>query len=208
MSPTRPLLHALFAGALLVALTSGCATSHSQKPPPDFRPGPKAETYVLGLGPDDIEHCATKITESLQQLQEFKDPTLQPYILVQVPELNVQDRLLVMDAPIFTDRLITYLMKVQGRRARFISREDAERVMKERRMKQDGTVNGPADGEILGADFFLLSKISEFRRNTLDGKVVNYMLCSFRLVDAQTTEMIWKDDYQTTKKAKLDAANR
>ena len=114
----------------------------------------------------------------------------------------------MMDAPIFTDRLITYLMKVQGRRARFISREDAERVMKERRMKQDGTVNGPADGEILGADFFLLSKISEFRRNTLDGKVVNYMLCSFRLVDAQTTEMIWKDDYQTTKKAKLDAANR
>ncbi len=208
MRPLTQLLSPLLLGGLILALTAGCASTGS-RPPKDFVVKPGEQTYVFGLGPEDIDFCATKIAASLSQLNEFKDPTLQPHILVELPALNTRDRQMSMDAPIFTRRLTTALIKTQGRKAHFISREDLERLEKERIMTESVLTPGnsdPKDTEYRSADFFLFSKIEDLTRHTVNGKVVTYLLCTFRLVDAKTSLILWQDDYQITKRATMDKA--
>ena len=61
--------------------------------------------------------------------------------------------------------------------------------------------------EFKGADFFLTGKLQGMTTKTKAG-TSDYVLYSFQLVDARTTDIIWEDSAEIKKQGLEDAAYR
>jgi len=198
------------AASVILALLPGCATTGTVV---QERDAAEADN-IFGFRPRDIVMVAGKMSASLAQHPLFHDASLQPSIRVDFPDVSkVRRGLLTVDeAPAFTRRLTTELMKNPARRAKFISREDAGEAVDENKKVGSGAVTsgGQDDGgpKYLAADFFLRSSFMDVTKHTTDGKVVTYLLCSFRLVDRRTTEIAWQDDYEVKLVTKSPTAGR
>ena len=84
-------------------------------------------------------------------------------------------------------------------------------IERERALKQSGQVtasanpNGPS--EFGGADYFLTGKLQSITTKTSQG-TSDYVLYSFRLTDARTSEIVWEDSAEIKKQGLEDAAYR
>lgn len=204
-----PLLAVLALIATITALgLSGCATGRGGE---DGREE-DANKYQGGLGFDvsHIERAATNVVESLAKVPEFADPTLQPWILVELDKVEVTNRRLVTDAGTLVRRFVTYAMKVQARSANFISVEDYKKAEEWRKRIQSGTVTGGSDDPNIlnyrSPDFLLEVTISDATQTNPSGKRVIYMLYSFRLTDRRTLRLVWQEDFKSVTSAKPDSA--
>ncbi len=77
-------------------------------------------------------------------------------------------------------------------------------------MKQAGQVTSSSDPNLVefkGADFFLTGKLSGLSTRTAAG-TSDYVLYSFELIDARTSEIIWQDSAEIKKQGLEDAAYR
>lgn len=89
----------------------------------------------------------------------------------------------------------------------FLDREIVEKLKRERRLKRKGEVTSSSQSDLYGADFFLTGRaFSEERRNR--GMREVYYRFSFRLTDAETGAIIWEDDHEFKKAAKVGTAYR
>jgi len=80
----------------------------------------------------------------------------------------------------------------------------------ERELKQTGQVTAAADPnvtEFRGADYFLTGKLSGMTTKTTAG-TSDYVLYSFQLIDARTSEIVWEDSAEIKKQGLEDAAYR
>ena len=76
--------------------------------------------------------------------------------------------------------------------------------------KRNGAFNSSSDPhrqEFNGADFFLTGKLQGLTTRTEAG-VSDYVLYSFQLIDARTTEILWEDAAEIKKQGLEDAAYR
>ena len=77
-------------------------------------------------------------------------------------------------------------------------------------MKQSGQVTSTTDPnvqEFKGADFFLTGKLEGMTTRTKAG-TSDYVLYTFQLIDARTTDIIWEDHAEIKKQGLEDAAYR
>ena len=80
----------------------------------------------------------------------------------------------------------------------------------ERALKQSGQVTASADPSVVefkGADFFLTGKLEGLSTRTSAG-TSDYILYSFQLIDARTSDIIWEDSAEIKKQGLEDAAYR
>ena len=80
----------------------------------------------------------------------------------------------------------------------------------ERDLKREGAVTSATDPmvqEFQGADYFLTGKLSGLTTRTAAG-TSDYVLYSFQLIDARTTEIVWADQAEIKKQGLEDAAYR
>jgi penicillin-binding protein activator len=80
----------------------------------------------------------------------------------------------------------------------------------ERQMKQAGQVTANADPSVVEfkvADFFLTGKLSGLTTRTSAG-TSDYILYTFQLVDARTSDIVWEDSAEIKKQGLEDAAYR
>ena len=81
---------------------------------------------------------------------------------------------------------------------------------RERELKQSGQVTASADPavtEFRGADLFLTGKLSGMTTKTSAG-TSDYVLYSFQLIDARTSEIVWENSAEIKKQGLEDAAYR
>ena len=81
---------------------------------------------------------------------------------------------------------------------------------KERRLKQAGQVTSSSDPNVVefkGADFFLTGKLQGMTTKTAAG-TSDYILYSFQLIDARTSDIVWEDSAEIKKQGLEDAAYR
>ena len=93
---------------------------------------------------------------------------------------------------------------------RFLDREMMKTLEHERALKQAGQVTASADPNVVefrGADYFLTGKLSGLSQRTGAG-TSDYILYSFRLTDARTSEIVWEDSAEIKKEGVADAAYR
>ena len=92
----------------------------------------------------------------------------------------------------------------------FLARERMQALEHERDLKQSGQVTSSYDPNPVafkGADYFLTGKLGGLTTKTSAG-TSDYVLYSFQLIDARTSEIVWEDSAEIKKQGLEDASYR
>lgn len=192
-------------------LLTGCASSGVKNPSGAPVTEMKADErgFVAGTGIEsqDMVAVTDKMARSILGIPEIANATTPPRIAL----LSINnDTRFPINKDVFLTRLQTQLIsKTQGK-VRFLAREQMEALEKERNLKREGAVTSASDPllqEFKGADFFLTGKLSGLTTKTTAG-TSDYVLYSFQLIEARTSEIVWADQSEIKKQGLEDAAYR
>lgn len=110
----------------------------------------------------------------------------------------------------FLDRIRIELNKKSLGKVSFLARDRMNALEHERQLKQSGQVTASSDPNVVefkGADFFLTGKLEGLTTRTSAG-TSDYILYSFQLIDARTSDIVWEDSAEIKKQGLEDAAYR
>jgi PBP1b-binding outer membrane lipoprotein LpoB len=202
----------LFAGtAMTAAFFGGCASQGVKNPTgvPVTEMGADERGFVAGTGVEsqDLVSVTDKMARSILAIPEIARATSTPRIALD-PVVN--DTRFPLNKDIFNDRIRIELNKKSLGKVRFLARDRMKTLEHERDLKTNGQVTASADPnvtEFRGADFFLTGKLSGMTTKTTAG-TSDYVLYSFQLIDARTSEIVWEDSAEIKKQGLEDAAYR
>jgi PBP1b-binding outer membrane lipoprotein LpoB len=197
--------------AVAAAILSGCASSGVKNPSGVPVTEMKADErgFVAGTGVEsqDLVAVTDKMARSILGVRQIANAQGTPRIVLD-PVLN--ETRFPINKDIFLTRIRTQLnSKAQGK-VLFLARERMATLERERQLKQTGQVTSSSDPNVVefkGADFFLTGKLQGMTTKTKAG-TSDYVLYSFQLVDARTTDIIWEDSAEIKKQGLEDAAYR
>jgi penicillin-binding protein activator len=168
------------------------------------RVDPDQDDEVGGTGIDsaDLRATADKMVRSLlSNPQIFAKGT--PFVVIESPQNRTRFQI---DSSIFVTKMRAQLMQAAQGRIAFIAREDLKAVLDERERKRSGAVSVPTDATgkadlaaaPLGTQYFLTGTLQSISKQS--GKAeADYILASFRVVDAETSLLVWEDSSEWKK---------
>ncbi len=198
--------------ALGAAFLAGCQTSEGVKNPSGVPvTGMKADErgFVAGTGVEsqDLVAVTDKMARSILGIPEIANAKATPRIVLD-PVVN--ETRFPINKDIFLTRIRTQLNGKAMGKVRFLDREMMKTLEHERQLKQSGQVTASSDPNVVefrGADYFLTGKLQGLSTRSSAG-VSDYVLYSFRLTDARTSEIVWEDSAEIKKQGLEDAAYR
>lgn len=189
----------------IAALVTGCASEAYVRDMDPSRPG----TPLAGTGPEsqDVLIVADQMMRSLLGTPVIANASRPPTIAL--IELKNKSRFAI-NSDIFLRKLRATLNSKAAGRMIFLDREQLELVRKEREAKRAGELS--ADPALqqkapAGADYFLTGNIDGLSKASQYGRE-DYLLYTFRMVDAESTAIVWEDEYETKRVAQEDAVYR
>ena len=193
------------------AILSGCATAGVRNPSgvPVTEMRPDEQGFVAGTGVEsqDLVRVTEKMARSIVGVPQIASAQGQPRIVL---EPVVNNTRFPINKDIFLTRIRAQLnSKAQGK-VLFLARENMAALEHERQLKQSGQVTSSSDPNVVefnGADFFLTGSLDGMSTRTSAG-TSDYILYSFRLVDARTSGIVWEDSAEIKKQGLEDAAYR
>jgi PBP1b-binding outer membrane lipoprotein LpoB len=208
-STSRLLLAAAVAGS---AFFAGCETTEGVKNPsgvPVTEMKPDERGFVAGTGIEsqDLVSVTDKMARSILGISEVARAQVRPYIVL---EPVVNNTRFPINKDIFLTRIRTQLNSKAAGRVSFLDREMMKTLERERALKRSGQVTASSDPNVVefrGADFFLTGKLDGLTTRTSAG-TSDYVLYSFRLTNARTSEIVWEDSAEVKKQGLEDAAYR
>lgn len=193
------------------ALVAGCATTGVQNPAgapvTEMRPDEGGFVRGTGIESQDLVTVTDKMARSILSIPEIAQARTAPYVVID-PVRN--DTRFPINKDIFTDRIRAQLVSKATGRVRFLARDRMQALEREQQLKQSGQVTASADPNVVefrGADFFLTGKLSGLTTRTSQG-TSDYILYSFQLINARTSEIVWEDSAEIKKQGLEDAAYR
>jgi PBP1b-binding outer membrane lipoprotein LpoB len=200
----------LFAIAL-AALGTGCASTGVRNPSgvpvTEMRPDERGFVAGTGVESQDLVVVTDKMARSILSIPQIANAQGTPRIVLD-PVKN--ETRFPINKDIFLTRIRVQLnSKAQGK-ALFLARDRMAALEKERALKQSGQVTASADPNVVefkGADFFLTGSLQGLSTRTTAG-TSDYILYSFQLIDARTSDIIWEDSAEIKKQGLEDAAYR
>ena len=165
--------------------------------------------FVAGTGVEsqDIVAVTDKMARSLLGIPEIANAQGIPRVVLE-PVIN--DTRFPISKDIFLTRIRTELNRNARGKVIFLARERMDALEYERGLKQSGQVTSNSDPNVVefkGADFFLTGKLQGLSTRTAQG-TSDYVLYSFQLIDARTSDIIWEDAAEVKKQGLEDAAYR
>jgi len=163
------------------------------------RPG-----FVAGTGPEsqDLNRVADKMLRSILDTPAIATATTPPRVALLPVNNNTR---FPINKNIFL-KLIKVRLNSEARgRVVFLAREEIENVQAERDLKRQGAVEGDRSRMTRapkGADYFLTGSLDGMGQASAAG-TSDYVLYTFKLIDAETDEEVW-EDYDQIKKQGLD----
>ena len=207
LSKTVTLFSLIAIGSLLV----GCASTGVQNPSGIPVTEMKADErgFVTGTGVEsqDLVAVADKMARSILNTREIANGQGMPRIVLQ--PVDNQTRFPI-NKEIFLTKIRAELNSKAGGKVRFLARDQMAALEHERDLKQTGQVTSSSDPRVVefkGADFFLTGTLQGLTTKTAKG-TSDYILYTFRLVDARTSEIIWEDQADIKKQGLEDASYR
>jgi PBP1b-binding outer membrane lipoprotein LpoB len=177
--------------ALLVAALGGCAAPVSQRVDPDS-PSPLGDTTTDS---QDLRTIAQRMARSLITVAQIARAESPPRIAF----LDVNNRTnQIIDKEIFLNSIRTVLIQNSQGKVVFLDRARINAIMAERELKRKGVV-GSSDRKVMsGVDFFLTGDLNAIDK--VEGPArLTYTRYSFRLTDAESSDIIWEDVYEVKK---------
>jgi len=182
----------LFMSFLAVGMffSSGCA-HHTERVGLDEDAG-VVDTFASS---QDIRTVAQRMASSLLQVPEISSAAQPPRIAF----LSVENRSSeIFDSDMMLEKIRTLLLKNARGKLRFLDRAKVKEIIKEREAKRAGIVTTSGSKLLGGADFFLTGIISSIEKQE-EKKRSTYTRFSFRLTDAESSDIIWEDEYEIKK---------
>lgn len=211
MNTTSRLL--LLAGAAAApVLFTGCETTQGVKNPSgvpvtEMRADEKGFVQGTGVESQDLVSVTDKMARSILGIPEIARAQNKPRVVL---EPVVNNTRFPINKDIFLTRIRTHLNSRAAGRVSFLDREIMKTLERERALKQSGQVTASSDPNVVefrGADYFLTGKLDGMSTRTSQG-TSDYILYSFRLTDARTSEIVWEDSAEIKKQGLEDAAYR
>ena len=200
------------AGLLVAAVVlGGCATTGVNQPagvpPTEMRPDERGFVAGTGIESQDLVTVTDKMPRSVLGIPEIARAQAKPYIVLEPVTNNTR---FPINKDIFLTRIRTQLNSKAAGHVSFLDREMMKTLERERALKQSGQVTASADPNVVefrGADYFLTGKLDGLTTRTSAG-TSDYVLYSFRLTNARTSEIVWEDSAEIKKQGLEDAAYR
>jgi PBP1b-binding outer membrane lipoprotein LpoB len=176
-------------------------------PVTEMRPDERGFVAGTGIESQDLVAVTDKMARSILAIPQIANAQGVPRIVLD-PVVN--ETRFPINKEIFLTRIEAQLSsKAQGKVV-FLARERMAALEKERQLKLAGQVTASADPgvvEFKGADFFLTGKLQSLTTRTGAG-TSDYVLYTFELDDARTSEKVWMDQAEIKKQGLEDAAYR
>jgi PBP1b-binding outer membrane lipoprotein LpoB len=199
-------------GALAVAgLISGCASTGvknpSGTPVTEMRPDERGFVVGTGVESQDLVMVTDKMARSILTVPQVVNAQGVPRVVLD-PVIN--ETRFPINKDIFLSRIRAELNTKARGKVIFLARERMAALEREKQMKQSGQVTASADPNVVefkGADFFLTGKLQGMSTRTKAG-TSDYVLYTFQLVDARTSDIVWEDSAEIKKQGLEDAVYR
>ena len=196
---------------LITALISGCASSGVRNPSGIPVTELKADErgYVSGTGIEsqDIVAVSDKMARGVLGVPEIAGAKAIPRIAL----LPVENQTAFpINKEIFLEEIMANLNEKATGKVRFLARERMADLEKEREAKRAGTVTSTTDptlNQFKGADYFLTGTLLGQTTTSSAGRS-DYILYSFKLIDPNTSEIIWQGSHRVKKQGQTDAVYR
>ena len=208
---TTPRFLVLAGVAATSAFFAGCASEGVQNPSGVPVTEMKADErgFVAGTGVEsqDLVTVTDKMARGILSVPEIANATTRPYVVLD-PVIN--ETRFPINKDIFNDRILNRLMEQATGKVRFLARDRMKALERERDLKRAGQVTTSADPNVVefrGADFFLTGKLQGMTTKAAAG-VSDYVMYSFELIDARTSEIVWRGSSEIKKQGLEDAAYR
>jgi PBP1b-binding outer membrane lipoprotein LpoB len=170
---------------------------------------PDERGFVAGTGVEsqDLVAVTDKMSRSILTTPQIVNAQGTPRVVLD-PVVN--ETRFPINKDIFLSRIRAELNSKARGKVMFLARDRMAALEKERQMKQAGQVTSTSDPnvqEFKGADFFLTGKLEGMTTKTKAG-TSDYILYTFQLIDARTSDIIWEDSSEIKKQGLEDAAYR
>ncbi len=176
---------------------AGCATvetSYTKTVPLDEDDG----LGGTGIEATDIRTVSRKMAESILNVPQIMNAQGSPKIAL-LPVKN--STRFIINKDIFTKKIRIQLnQNAQGKMV-FLARDRIDDILKERKIKRP-TDSEEADNvshsklvDIMGIDFYLTGELMGLSKAN-QGDRSDYISMSFQLIDAETSEIIWENEYE------------
>jgi len=209
----KPSTAILVVGALsALAFLGGCNTSAGVRQPAgvlptEMRPDERGFVAGTGIESQDLVVVTDKMARSVLGIPEIARAQARPFIVLEPVTNNTR---FPINKDIFLTRIRTQLNSKASGQVSFLDREMMKTLERERALKQSGQVTASSDPNVVefrGADYFLTGKLDGMTTRTTAG-TSDYVLYSFRLTNARTSEIVWEDSAEIKKQGLEDAAYR
>lgn len=201
----------LLSSVAIAALAIGCASTGVKNPSgvnvTEMRPDERGFVAGTGVESQDMVAVTDKMARSILSIPEIANAQGIPRVVL---EPVVNDTRFPINKDIFLTRIRTELNTKARNKVRFLAREQMKALERERDLKQSGLVTSGSDPNVVefkGADFFLTGKLQGMTTRTRSG-TSDYVLYSFQLIDARTSDIIWEDSAEIKKQGLEDASYR
>jgi len=200
-----------FLAFAVAGILCGCASSGVKNPSgvqvTQMRPDEQGFVAGTGVESQDLVAVTDKMARSILNIPQITRAQGTPRIVLDPVVNNTR-------FPINKDMFLTRIRvqlnsKAQGK-VIFLARENMAALEHERQLKQSGQVTSSSDPNVVefkGADFFLTGTLDGMTTRTAAG-TSDYVLYSFRLIDARTSDIVWEDSAEIKKQGLEDAAYR
>jgi len=196
--------------ALGLILVVGCGSTVNNTPGMAVRevdvsrPGLRS-----GTGPEsqDVVAIADKMMRSLLSSPVIADAPTPP--TVAMLEFRNRSRF-PLDSRLFLRKLRVSLNSKAGGRMSFLGRERMGDIEAERRAKRSGRLSsdtGKAHKAAAGADYFLTGELGGLAKSSAAGRS-DYLLYTFSLINAESSAVVWEDEFETKRVGQDDAVYR
>jgi len=201
---------ALASAAAPAVFLAGCATgvqNPSGVPVTEMKADERGFIAGTGVESQDLVAVTDKMARGVLAIPEIANAKTTPRIVLD-PVVN--ETRFPINKDIFLTRIRTQLNEKATGRVRFLDREMMKTLERERDLKRSGQVTASSDPNVVefrGADYFLTGKLQGLTTKSSQG-TSDYILYSFRLTDARTSEIVWESSSEIKKQGLEDAAYR
>lgn len=176
---------------LFTMVLSSCASvpvSHSNVIPSD-----NDDTLGgTGIESTDILTVSRKMAISILEVPEIMNAKGTPRIALLPVKNNTR---FIINKDIFTQKIRIELNKNATGKVRFLARDRMDDILKEREAKRKNLVTASKEGDLYGVDFYLTGELTGLSKAVSNNRS-DYILMSFQLIDAETSDIIWEDSYE------------
>lgn len=204
-------LIAVFGIAAVGSILTGCANRGVQNPSGVGVTEMQADErgFVAGTGVEsqDLVTVTDRMARSILAVPVIAQAAKPPKVVL-YPVIN--ETRFPINKDIFLTRIRTRLNTLATGKVQFLAREQMKVLEEERQRKIAGEVTTESDPNVVefkGADYFLTGKLQSMSARTSAG-LSDYVLYSFQLIDARTSDIVWEDAAEIKKQGLEDAAYR